>query len=110
MNKHSLCRGSGSLRHEYKPRWRLCGVCRTIRTVRSVKLWTRSLPSGILLCLVASLTGCVGASAALPDTSVACVHPIVSTSTVGGLVEGLTSYADALDTCNALNGHYELKE
>jgi hypothetical protein len=29
---------------------------------------------------------------------------------VGGLVEGLTSYADALDTCNALNGHYELKE
>ena len=110
MNKQRLCRGSGPHRLGFKSPWRMCGVCRTVRLVRSARLWMTSLLSGILLCLVASLTGCASGSTALPDTSVACTHPIVATATVGGLVEGLTSYADALDTCNALNGHYEIKD
>ncbi|UGL61152.1 putative o-spanin [Pseudomonas phage Eisa9] len=65
----------------------------------------KNLITGILLCLLALLTGCVSASAVPSNPYVPCVHPIVSTATTGGLVQGLLDYADAVDTCNVLNGH-----
>lgn len=65
---------------------------------------TRLLNFGILVFLLASLTACASASIAPSDPPVPCPHPIVAVGSVGGLVQGLMDYADALDYCNALRG------
>lgn len=54
------------------------------------------------LCLMPSITGC--ASAYVAAEFIPCQHPTVDASTQGGLVRGLLDYADAVDTCNTLNG------
>lgn len=58
---------------------------------------------GTLLCLLLSLTGCASGSSVHVD-AVPCHHPVVDVSSNGGLARGLLDYADAIDTCNALNG------
>jgi len=58
----------------------------------------------MLLSLLALLTACASGSGAPSNPDVPCEHPSVSTSTTGGLTQGLLDYADALDFCNALRG------
>lgn len=67
----------------------------------------KNLATAILLFLLALLTGCASGSSAPSNPYVPCQHPIVSTASTGGLVQGLLDYADAIDTCNALNGNTE---
>lgn len=50
-----------------------------------------------------SLTACASGSAVVEF--VPCEHPTVDAKSTGGLAKGLLDYADAVDTCNTLNGH-----
>lgn len=60
------------------------------------------LRSVILLCLSLSVLGCARSSGV--SEPVTCLHPTIDASTVGGLVQGLVDYSEALDMCNALQG------
>lgn len=68
---------------------------------------TRTLIGGMLLYLTLSLTACAPVSVA--PRFIQCQHPTVDVSTHGGLAKGLLDYADAVDTCNTLNGVYSIE-
>lgn len=57
----------------------------------------------MLLSLPLWLTGCASDSSVRSDAA-RCEHPVVDVTKNGGLADALLLYADALDTCNALNG------
>lgn len=59
----------------------------------------------LLLFLLLCVTGCASTSSAPPIEPVPCVHPKISVGTNAGLADGIRLYHDALDLCNALNGH-----
>ncbi|MNJ09287.1 hypothetical protein D3C77_34290 [compost metagenome] len=54
------------------------------------------------LFLIRFVTGCASDYAAVEF--VPCQHPLVDVRSAGGLAKGLLDYADAIDTCNTLNG------
>lgn len=66
-----------------------------------MRLYLRILIGLASLCLLLSLTACASVSGAVEF--IPCQHPTVDATTAGGLAQGLLDYADAVDTCNALN-------
>lgn len=68
-----------------------------------ILLSLRILIGLLSLCLLLSLTACASASDAAEY--IPCQHPTVDAKSAGGLAQGLLDYADAVDTCNTLNGH-----
>lgn len=54
------------------------------------------------LFLLVSVQGCATVYSAIEF--VPCRHPVIHTSTNGELVQAIVLYADALDTCNTVNG------
>jgi hypothetical protein len=58
--------------------------------------WLRSFP---FVCLLA-LTACAAQVRTLPPYLEDCLHPVVDTSTNGGLARGLLAYRRALRVCN----------
>jgi hypothetical protein len=64
--------------------------------------YSRTLIGVMLLSLMLLQTGCARVSVA--HRFIPCEHPVVDVATHGGLALGLLDYADAVDTCNTLNG------
>ena len=66
----------------------------------------RILTGAASLLLLLSLTGCAASQTApVVILPVKCEHPRISPWDAAGLVEAVTLYHRAVETCNALNGH-----
>ena len=66
------------------------------------------LIGAVVLFLLTSLTGCARSlTAPVVILPVKCEHPRISPWDAAGLVEAVTLYHRAVETCNALNGHVE---
>lgn len=64
------------------------------------------LIGAVVLFLLTSLTGCARSPAApVVILPVKCEHPEIAPYSSAGLVEAVTLYHRAIETCNALNGH-----
>ena len=64
------------------------------------------LIGAVVLFLLTSLTGCARSlTAPVVILPVKCEHPRISPYDAAGLVEAVTLYHRAIETCNALNGH-----
>ena len=68
----------------------------------------RILTGAASLLLLLSLTGCAASpTAPVVILPVKCEHPRISPYDAAGLIEAVTLYHRAIETCNALNGHAE---
>ena len=66
------------------------------------------LIGAVVLFLLTSLTGCARSpTAPVVILPVKCEHPVIAPYSSAGLVEAVTLYHRAVETCNALNGHAE---
>ena len=66
------------------------------------------LIGAVVLFLLTSLTGCARSpTAPVVILPVKCEHPEIAPYSHAGLVEAVTLYHRAIETCNALNGHAE---
>lgn len=64
------------------------------------------LIGAVVLFLLTSLTGCARSpTAPVVILPVKCEHPRIAPYSAAGLVEAVTLYHRAIETCNALNGH-----
>ena len=66
----------------------------------------RILTGAASLLLLLSLTGCAASpTAPVVILPAKCEHPRISPYDAAGLIEAVTLYHRAVETCNALNGH-----
>lgn len=68
----------------------------------------RILTGAASLFLLLSLTGCARSpTAPVVILPVKCEHPVIAPYSAAGLIEAVTLYHRAVETCNALNGYAE---